>query len=290
MLIFELCKVIDMVKIGQWNTLRVSRAVDFGVYLDGGVTEILLPARYVDESVKVGEPVDVFIYNDSEDRLVATTEHPFATVGEVAFLEVKAVDRIGAFLDWGLMKDLLVPFREQKTTMRKGRRYPVYVYLDDASKRIVASAKIEKFLGNVIPAYAKGDKVRILTWRSTPVGMSCVVDNLHQGMLYANETFRDLEPGMALDAWVNRVRPDGKIDLLLRPIASGRQRTHQLADEILERLTITGGRLPFTDKSDQAEIKAAFSCSKRDFKQAVGHLLKDGKITLSEAGIALLEP
>ena len=277
-----------MVKIGQWNTLPVSRTVDFGVYLDGGNTEILLPARYIDGTLTPGQEVEVFVYTDSEDRIIATTEHPFATVGEVAFLRVKAVDRIGAFLDWGLMKDLLVPFREQRARMREGGVYPVYVYLDDASKRVVASAKIEKFIGNVHPRYSKADKVRALVWRTTPVGLSCIVDNLHYGMLYTNETFMNLEPGMVIDAWVHRLRPDGKIDLRLAPPASGRLRSEQLADIILEQLTISGGALPLSDKSSPEEIKKAFQCSKRDFKQAVGHLLKDGKIALDERGISLL--
>lgn len=278
-----------MVKIGQWNTLAVSRAVDFGVYLDGGNVEILLPARYIDGTLVPGQEIDVFIYTDSEDRLIATTQHPFATVGEVAFLKVKSVDRVGAFLDWGLMKDLLVPFREQRARMREGGVYPVYVYLDDASKRVVASAKIEKFIGNVIPRYHKGDKVRALVWRTTPVGFSCIVDNLHYGMLYANETFLKLDPGMVVDAWVRRVRPDGKIDLRTAPPASGRSRSEQLASEILEQLAIRGGELPLADKSTPEEIKDAFECSKRDFKQAVGHLLKDGKIALKERGITLLD-
>ncbi len=278
-----------MVKIGQWNTLTVSRTVDFGVYLDGGNVDILLPARYIDGELSPGQEVEVFIYTDSEDRLIATTEHPFATVGEVAFLRVKSVNRIGAFLDWGLMKDLLVPFREQRARMHEGGVYPVYVYLDDASKRVVASAKIEKFIGNVIPHYRKGDKVRALVWRTTPVGLSCIVDNLHYGMLYSNETFMNLEPGMVVDAWVHRLRPDGKIDLRLAPPASGRLRSEQLASEILEQLAIRGGELPISDKSTPEEIKEAFECSKRDFKQAVGHLLKAGKIAFNDNGIALLD-
>lgn len=279
-----------MVKIGKRNTLPILRTVDFGVYLDGGDgLEILLPARYVTGDMQVGQSVDVFIYTDSEDRLVATTETPLAQVGEVAFLEVVAVNRIGAFLDWGLMKDLLVPFREQKSAMRVGGIYPVYVYLDDASKRVVATAKIEKYIGNVIPRYKQGDAVRALAWRKTPIGMNCIVDNLHQGMIYANETFINLQPGQEVKAWIRRVRPDGKIDLLLSEPRSGRRRTEILADEIVERIKMSDGRLEITDKSSPEEIKLAFHCSKRDFKQAVGHLLKDGKITQSERWLALLD-
>lgn len=278
-----------MMKIGQRNKLTIARTVDFGVYLDGGDgLEVLLPARYVEPWMTVGKDVDVFIYTDSEDRIIATTEQPLAKVGEVAFLEVVAVNRIGAFLDWGLMKDLLVPFREQRSTMRVGGIYPVYVYLDDASKRVVASAKIDKYLGNVMPQYKRGDKVKALIWRQTPIGMSCVVDNLHVGMLYSNETFMKLQPGMEVEAWVRRVRPDGKIDLMASAPASGRSRTEGLAEEILRRMELNDGRLQLNDKSSPDDIKEAFQCSKRDFKQSVGHLLKDGKIKQTETGLSLL--
>lgn len=283
-------KQTNMVKIGKRNSLPIVRKVDFGMYLDGGDgMEILLPSRYVTETMKPGDVVDVFIYTDSEDRPVATTETPLATVGEVAFLEVVAVNRIGAFLDWGLMKDLLVPFREQKSAMKVGGVYPVYIYLDDASGRVVATAKIEKYLGNVIPRYKNGDKVKALIWRKSPIGMTCVVDNLHQGMIYDNETFVVLEPGQEVDAWVKRVRPDGKIDLYITEPRSGRQRTERLADEIVERMEMSDGQLGLTDKSSPEEIRKAFQCSKRDFKQAIGHLLKDGIIMQSEGGLSLLK-
>lgn len=280
-----------MIKIGQWNKLPVARMVDFGVYLSAGDDlEILLPARYITEPLTIGQELDVFVYTDSEDRLIATTDVPYAKVGEVAMLEVVAENRIGAFLDWGLMKDLLVPFREQKTKMHVGGRYPVYVYLDDVSKRVAASAKIEKFIGNVIPRYQKGDKVEAFVWKSTPIGYTCVVDNLHSGMLYSNETFRRLEPGMKIEAWIRRVRPDGKIDLRLAPAGSGRSRSNSVADDILSILQESDDKkLRLTDKSTPEEIKERLECSKRDFKQAVGHLLKSRKITLQPDGIVLLE-
>lgn len=277
-------------KIGKWNTLSVARMVDFGAYLAAGDDlEILLPARYIDSPLEIGQEIDVFVYTDSEDRLIATTDVPFATVGQVAMLEVVAENRIGAFLDWGLMKDLLVPFREQKSKMNVGGKYPVYIYLDDVSKRVAASAKIEKFIGNLIPRYQKDDKVDVFVWKETPIGFACVVDNLHYGMLYANEIFQDLYPGMELEAWVKRVRPDGKIDLRLSPSGSGRFRSISVADEIIRLLNESDDKtLPFTDKSSPEEIKKIFKCSKRDFKQAVGHLLKDGKIAIYEACLVLL--
>lgn len=280
-----------MLKIGQWNTLSVARMVDFGVYLEAdNDLEILLPTRYIDAPLEIGQQINVFVYTDSEDRLIATTEVPFATVGEVAMLEVVAENRIGAFLDWGLMKDLLVPFREQKSKMHVGGKYPVYIYLDDVSKRVAASAKIEKFIGNVIPRYRRDDKVDVFVWKTTPIGYTCVVDNLHSGMLYANETFRQLEPGMKLEAWVKRVRPDGKIDLRLAQAGSGRSRTDAVADEILRLLNESPiNCLNISDKSSPEEIKSMFQCSKRDFKQAVGHLLKAGKITITPTQITLLK-
>lgn len=277
-------------KIGKWNTLSVARMVDFGAYLAAGDDlEILLPARYIDSPLEIGQEIDVFVYTDSEDRLIATTDVPFATVGQIAMLEVVAENRIGAFLDWGLMKDLLVPFREQKSKMNVGGKYPVYIYLDDVSKRVAASAKIEKFIGNLIPRYQKDDIVDVFVWKETPIGFTCVVDNLHYGMLYANEIFQDLYPGMELEAWVKRVRPDGKIDLRLSPSGSGRFRSTSVADEIIRLLNESDDKtLPFTDKSSPEEIKKIFKCSKRDFKQAVGHLLKDGKIAIYEACLVLL--
>lgn len=278
-----------MINIGKRNILTVSRAVDFGLYLsDADGNEVLLPSRYVDETMTVGSEVDVFVYNDSEDRIVATTDSPLVMVNEVACLEVVDAGRLGAFLDWGLPKDLLVPLREQKTAMRVGRYYPVYVYLDNASGRIVASAKIDKFLGNVLPRYKRGDRVEIMIWKPTEIGMQCVVDNLHKGMLYANQTFRNLKPGMKMEAWVMKVRDDGKIDLRLDAPRSGRVRSEHLADTILQSIIDNGGRLSVTDRSTPEEIKLMFECSKRDFKQAVGHLLKSKKIRQTESELILL--
>ncbi len=275
-----------MLKIGQYNTLVVNRHVDFGVYLDAGNgIEILLPARYISQPLAVGSEIDVFVYTDSEDRLIATTEQPLATVGQFAFLTVVEVSRIGAFLDWGLMKDLLVPFNQQKTRMIVGNTYPVYVYLDDSSKRVVASAKIEKFMGNVIPQYKRGDSVDILVLRQVPIGYACVVDNLHPGMIYENEIFCEVSSGQRLKAFVKRVRPDGKIDVTLSDKAA--TRTDVLAERILTHLTISGSPLEVDDKSSPDDISKLFQCSKRDFKQAIGHLLKSGKIVKTDSGLSL---
>lgn len=277
-----------MIKLGKYQTLLVSRSVDFGVYLhEGGDTkEVLLPARYVPEGLAPGDSIEVFVYNDSEDRLVATTERPYATVGEFAFLEVKDVNEVGAFIDWGLIaKDLLVPFSEQKVKMRRGGIYLVYVYVDDSTERIVASARIERFLGNVFPDYKPGDKVDALVYEHTEIGYKVIVDNLHRGMIYSNEIYRSIELEENIKAFVKQVRPDGKIDLTLNDIAA--RRTANLSEDILEYLHRPDAG-PVGDKSSPERIQMIFNCSKKDFKKAVGHLYRERKIALAADGTITL--
>lgn len=278
-----------MIKIGDYNTLAVKKLVDFGAYLDGGEAgEILLPARYIETPLLSGDELEVFIYTDSEDRLIATTEHPFARVGEFAYLQVVAVNRIGAFLDWGLPKNLLVPFREQKLTMREGCQYLVYVYLDDASKRVAASAKIEKFLGNVIPEYAKGAEVEALVIAHEDPGYRVIVDNLHRGIIYDNEIYAPLEIGSTIHARVKRVRHDGKIDLTLNEKVG--ERICPVSDRILELIHDSADHvLVLHDHSSPEEIKARLHCSKKDFKRAVGQLYKAHKILIlpDDGGLTL---
>lgn len=275
-----------MIEIGKDNRLKVAREVDFGVYLaDDEGNEVLMPARYVSEDVRVGDTVDVFVYTDSEDRPVATTEVPYAKVGEFAFLQVTAVNRIGAFLDWGLPKDLLVPFSEQNAKMMQGGVYPVYVYLDHESSRVVASARLEKHLGNVYPDYKPGQEVECLVIQHTPIGYKVIVDNLHWGMIYHNEIFSPIEVEETVRAYVKNIRPDGKIDLTLS--SSTGCRVHNLADRIIERVRDAGGSMPMSDKSSPEEIKAEFQCSKKDFKKALGALYKDRRITITDTGITI---
>lgn len=274
-----------MLKIGKTNKLKVNRMVDFGAYLDGGEdTEILLPAKYFTPGLTVGDEIEVFVYKDSEDRLIATTEKPVAQVGEFAFMEVNQVNKVGAFLRWGITaKDLLVPFREQKADMREGGVYLVYVYLDDATKRIVGSQKTEKFLGNVMPRYVKGDQVDVLVTDKTPIGYRCIVDNLHYGMIYSNEVYQDIEIGKHYTVYVKNVRSDLKIDLMMGDRAD--RRTADLSTTILNAIKEAGGQLPYSDKTDPETIQQVFSCSKKDFKKAIGHLFKDKKIVITTQGI-----
>ncbi|MCM1349311.1 MAG: S1-like domain-containing RNA-binding protein [Firmicutes bacterium] len=274
-------------KIGNYNTLKVARHADFGVYLaDESGNEVLLPARYITDPLADGEEIRVFVYNDSEDRPVATTETPKATVGEFAYLTVKSVNNVGAFLDWGLLKDLLVPFSQQKERMVQGRTYLVYVYLDHSSKRIVATAKINQYLGNMYPDYKRGDRVEALVCKRTPIGYSCIVNNNHKGMLYASELFRPVEPGNRLTAYVKSVREDGKIDLTLND--SSQARTATLASKISRYMESRGGSLDLGDHSSPDVIKFRFQCSKKDFKKAIGLLLKEHKIKKESDGYALL--
>ena len=276
-----------MINIGKYNRLRVARFVDFGAYLtDDSDNEVLLPARYVPADAAVGDEIDVFVYNDSEDRPVAVTEHPFACVGDFAFLQVAQVNKIGAFLDWGVPKHILVPFSEQRVRMEEGGIYPVYVYLDHLTKRVVASAKLEKFLGNVMPEYQPGDKVNALVWQHTPLGYKVIVDNLFQGMIYDNEVYAPLEIEQTVTAYVKAVRDDNKIDLTMGDKAANR--VAGIADEIIDRLGRESGKLNLTDSSSPEDIKEAFRCSKKDFKKALGKLYKEHKIIITDDHIRLV--
>lgn len=275
------------VEIGKVNKLKVLREVSIGVYLDGDtIGDVLLPKRYVPEGTKEGDEVEVFIHLDSEDRLIATTERPLAQVGEFAWLKVVSVSKFGAFLDWGLMKDLLVPFREQKEKMEKDRYYAVYVYFDDETGRIVASAKVDRFLDNVSPDYNPGDEVKLFIVGRTELGYKAVINGLHSGLLYYNQVFKPLQLGQHTKGYIARVREDEKIDLLLeRP---GYEKVDELSQQLLDALQKAGGFLPLTDKSVPADIEHRLGMSKKTFKKAIGALYKQRLIELLPDGIKQL--
>jgi len=276
-----------MVEIGRHNRLVIAREVDFGVYFhDEKLGDILLPKRYLPEEWAVGDELDVFIYLDSEDRLIATTERPFAEVDEFATLEVVATTPVGAFLNWGLMKDLLVPFREQKTSMKVGEKYLVYVYLDPETNRIVASSKIDKFVDNLPVDYEAGEEVDLIIVEQTDLGYRAIIDNSHFGMLYKNEVFQTLETGQKLKGYIAKIREDEKIDLELQK--PGYEKTEGMAQEILEKLKAANGFLPVCDKSDPETIYREFQISKKNFKKAIGTLYKNRLITIEENGIRLI--
>lgn len=275
------------IKLGEYNLLEVVKEVDFGVYLDGSEDgEILLPTRYVPQGCKPGDVLNVFIYLDMDERLVATTLQPYVKVGEFACLEVAWVNQYGAFLDWGLMKDLFVPFREQKMKMLKGNSYVVHVHLDEDSYRIVASAKVEKYLSKDMPEYNAGDEVGILVWQKTDLGYKVIVDNNFGGMIFKNEIFTDVRIGMNMKAYIKQVRPDGKIDLELQK--GGVKKVEDFADTLLEYIRSNGGSAPLNDKTDADVIYNTFGVSKKTFKKAVGDLYKKRLIVLEgEQGIRL---
>lgn len=264
--------------LGKLNTLVMKKQVDFGVYLDGkSWGDILLPRRYVPKDLDIGSSVEVFLYLDSEDQLIATTEKPLVMVGQVAQLKVVATTKVGAFLNWGLKKDLLVPFSEQAVPMQQDYSYLVYCYVD-RSNRIVASSKLDKFIGKTQPSYQRGDEVEIVVTEPTDLGYKAVVDNAHWGVLYKDQVFKPLRRGYRCKAYIGKVRDDGKIDLLLdKP---GYAKTTSFAEQIIGKLTSAGGELPLSDKSEPEAIYAAFGVSKKVFKQAIGGLMKEGKIDI----------
>ena len=307
--------------LGQKNRLKAAWKVDFGTYLEGDDEgKILLPARYVPEDLEVGDEIDVFVYLDNEERRVATTLEPKAMVGDFAYLEVAWVNEFGAFLDWGLMKDLFCPFREQKKRMEAGRSYIVHVHLDEESYRIMASAKIEKWLENdklakeYIPSAEKedtilsqrekgdlstsplgeagrgvllpGSKVSALIWQKTDLGFKAIIDNKYGALLYDSQLFREIHTGDKVEAYITKIRPDGKIDIALQQ--SGRQHTEDFAEKLLHYLQYRGGRCRLGDKSSAEEIKEQFGVSKKTYKRAIGDLYKRRLITISEDGIELV--
>lgn len=276
------------IELGKYNQLEVVKEVDFGVYLDGGEEgEILLPTRYVPEDCKIGDILNVFLYLDMDERLIATTLTPYVQVGQFACLEVSWVNEYGAFLNWGLMKDLFVPFREQKMKMQVGRKYVIHAHLDEESYRIVASAKVERYLSKDKLEYAAGDEVNILIWQKTDLGFKAIIDNKYSGLLYENEIFTSLETGMEMKAFVKQVREDGKVDLILQK--PGFEKIDDFAKTLLDYIREQGGRISLNDKSPAEDIYDTFGVSKKTFKKGVGDLYKKRLISLHEDGITLAE-
>lgn len=296
-----------MIRLGDYNTLKVVKFAvrdnphayggkeTFGVFLDGGREgDILMPQKYVPEGTKVGDDIKCFVYLDQNERPVATTETPLAKVGDFAFLECTWVNEYGAFLDWGLMKDLFCPFREQKKKMEMGDSYIVYIHIDEESYRIVATAKVDKYLSPARPAdnnakegLAVGTPVSLLVWQKTDLGFKVIVDNKYQGLIYRNQIFRHVQTGDRLDGYVEKVRPDGKLDISLQP--TGRKQTIDFAETLIQWLEDHDGFAPFGDKSAPDDIKRTFQVSKKVFKKAVGDLYKRRIITITDDGIQLAD-
>lgn len=276
-----------MARLGSYNELKVIRHTASGAFLDGGdAGDILLPKRYVEESLRVGDTIEVFVYNDSEDRFVATTQKPKAIVGECAYLRVVDTNRIGAFFDWGLPKDLLVPYSEQQKPLQKGYSYVVYLFIDEASQRIAASTRLEDHLISDINIYHRWQTVDLLIYGKSDLGFKAVINNQHIGQLYENETFRKLHYGETVKGYIKRLRTDGKIDLSLQLPAHIERES--LADCILKYIEDQGGISTITDKSPPELIYQTFAVSKATYKKTLGLLYKNRQIKIEAQQITLV--
>ncbi|MBY6017786.1 GntR family transcriptional regulator [Halomonas denitrificans] len=276
-----------MVNIGQFNTLTITKRVGFGLYLDGGdLGEILLPKKWAPEDANPGDELEVFIYLDSEDQFIATTQKPKAQVGQFASLQCKEVGRYGAFLDWGLNKDLLVPFNQQKQPMEAGRYYVVYLYVDQHTDRIAASGKLDRFLDKTPANYKVGQKVRVTIGGKSDLGYKAIVDNAHWGVIYFDTVFKPLRNGQQMPGTITKVRDGGRLDVSVNaPVA---KQVDQLGEKILAYLrTQPNGFAPLNDKADPETIKSLFGVSKGVFKRTIGGLYKAERITILDNGIEL---
>ncbi len=276
-----------MAELGRVNRLNIIRTVEFGVYLDAqNLGEILMPIRYVPSGSKEGDEVEVFISLDSEDRLIATTDKPVAMVGEFGYMEVVGESQYGAFVDWGLMKDLFVPFREQKLKMEQGRSYLIRVYIDKETNRIAGSGRIERFLDNTPPDFEVGQEVDLYIYSESEMGFSAIINNTHTGILYHSELFKVVRKGMRTKGFIKKIREDDKIDLSLEPIGY-KKKIDDLSQRVLDALAKSNGFLALSDKTDPDVIYNALDMSKKNFKKSIGSLFKAGLITISDEGIKL---
>ncbi|MBO3275719.1 CvfB family protein [Pseudomonas schmalbachii] len=277
-----------MAVIGRFNSLQVVKHTDFGLYLDGGAHgEILLPKRYVpkNEPTEEGDWLNVFVYLDSEDRLIATTLKPKVQVGGFASLKVVEVNRVGLFLDWGLPKDLLLPHSEEKRPLQVGDYCVVYVYLDERTRRITATARLDRYLDNTPANYSTGEEVDLLVVERTDLGYKAIINGKHWGLIHKNEVFKFVRNGMREKGYIKEMRDDGKISLSLQPV--GQAARDDLSEKILAALRDAGGSLPLSDKSPPELISQQFGVSKGNFKKAIGGLYKQGLIVILDGSIEL---
>ena len=275
-----------MPHIGQYNTLKVIRQNNQGYFLNGEeLGELLLPAREVHSEVENGEEIEVFLYHGPDGKLTPTILKPLGAVGTFAYLRVTSVSTVGAFLNWGLPKDILVPFREQVTRLVEGKYYTVYIYLDEKSDRVVATTRIDKYLDKTPALYEKGEKVDLLIWGKSEIGIKAIINDAHWGVLYENEIFQELTCGERLPGYIKTLRDDGKIDLMLYP--QGYQKVDAFSETILSALKDCDGFLALTDKSSPNEIYQKFGVSKKTFKKAIGALYKRKLISMESNGIRL---
>lgn len=275
-----------MIKIGEYQTLDIIRKADFGVYVGDGEAQVLLPAKQVPAGAEIGDSIEVFIYRDSSDRLIATVNKPFITLGQIATLTVSQVTGVGAFLEWGLEKDLLLPYKEQTIKVKVGEKYPVALYIDK-SNRLCATMKIYKYLSDEAP-YVEDDEVAGTVYNINPeYGVFVAVDNKYHGLIQQKEVIREYKVGDKITGRVVKVRNDGKIDIAVRQKAY--MQIEENAEKIYSKMKELGGSLPYTDKASPERIKQDFSMSKNDFKKAIGRLLKEKRVFIGENSINLTD-
>ena len=277
-----------MVNVGQYNTLKVVKAVDFGMYLDGGDgEEILLPKRYVSEGLNPDDEIRVFVYHDNDGRLIATTQQPFAVVGEIAMMEVTDVNASGAFLKWGIMKDVFVPIALQEKRMRPGDRRLVRLFIDERTGRVTATEKIDKYLSNYELTVKEHDPVDLVVYQKTDIGFKVIVNSTHMGVIHTNEMFREPEIGEKLKGFVKHVRPDHKLDI--SPGSKGYAKVQDEEGKIMKLLKDNNGYLPYNDKSSPEDIYSFFGMSKKTFKMTMGAMFKKKLISFTQTGTKLEE-
>lgn len=276
-----------MVQVGKYNTLKVSRKTEFGFYLDDGGEGILLPKRFAPRSMRIGDEVEAFIYHDSENRLIATTEKPKGIVGDIVLLECVSTMGAGAFLDWGLMKDLFVAKSQQLMGMRVGGNYLVKIYVDEQTGRVAATEKIEFQLSNEELTIKEMEMVDLVAYRKSDLGYVMIINNKHTGLLHDSQVFQEINIGDKLKGFVKTIRPDNKIDIVLgKP---GYQKVEDEAGKILRLLEENNGYLPYNDKSEPEDIYGFFGMSKKTFKMTIGGLYKQRKIDFAKNGLVLIE-
>jgi len=273
-----------MIELGNYNTLKILRSTSVGLFLgDDDVDDLLLPNKYVPQTFAIGESIEVFCYLDHEERPVATTLKPYIKRNEFGYLQVAEVNEYGAFMDWGLEKHLLVPFKQQRSPMQEGQWYVVYCYLDDKSFRLVGTSKLDAFLDNSILTVLPREEVSLLVSRKSDLGWDVIVNGRHKGLVYSNDVYKILQVGDRLKGYLRTIRPDHKLDISLEPI--GYERQLSAAERIFEELTRAGGYLGLHDKSAPDAIQELLQMSKKSFKKGIGTLYKERKITIREDGI-----
>ncbi len=276
-----------MLKVGQYNTLRVIKEVDFGMYLDGGSDEILLPKRYVPAGLKIDDEIEVFVYYDNEQRLIATTDKPYGVVGEIVYMEVSDLSPHGAFLKWGIMKDLFVPISQQSIRMKVGDFRFVKIFIDEQTGRVAATEKIDKYISNADLTVTELDPVTILIYKKTDIGYKSIINNKHLGLLHFSDVFQDLEIGNKVNGFIKHIRPDNKLDLALG--TRGYTKVVDNESKIISLLQHNADYLPYNDKSNPEEIYSYFGMSKKTFKMVLGALYKKKKIEFTQTGIKLID-